>query len=80
MLGPGGTVENSITLYVSTDESKAPYTVGMIRLDDGPTVLSRIVGAAGAGAQVRVLSDPQSDAFWFAPAADANATARPHAA
>ena len=80
VLGPGGTVENSITLHVSTAESEAPYTMGMIHLDDGPTVLSRIVGAAGEGEQVRVLADPESDAFWFVPTADADATARPHAA
>jgi len=76
LLGPDGTVETYITLYVSTDESEAPYTVGMIRLDEGPTVLSRIAGPVGAGAQVRVLADPESDGFWFAPAADVNATER----
>lgn len=80
LLGPEGTVESLITLYVSTDDIEAPYTVGMVRLQDGPTVLSRILGGASAGAQVHVLADSEADAFWFAPVADAQAASRPHAA
>ena len=79
MLGPDGTVENSVTLFVSTDESDAPYTVGLVRLEDGPTLLTRIVGADDAGARVRLLADPEQDAFWFAPAAQESDTAPRHA-
>jgi uncharacterized OB-fold protein len=77
LLGPEGTVESSTVLHVATDESEAPYTLGLVRLDDGPTLLSRILGA---DARVRLLADPEQHSFWFAPAADAAAAAPPHAA
>jgi uncharacterized OB-fold protein len=80
LLGPDGSVESAITLHVSTDGIDAPYAVGLIRLREGPVVLSRILGDAGAGTRVQVLADAEADAFWFAPVADDNAASRPHAA
>lgn len=65
-LGPGGVVEGSVLLHVSTEETEAPYTLGLVRLDDGPTLLTRVDGADGAGARVVVRADPETDTFWFA--------------
>jgi uncharacterized OB-fold protein len=51
---------------VSTDEWEAPYTLGLVRLDDGVTLLARIDGAAAAGARVHLVADDDGDRFWFA--------------
>lgn len=78
-LGPDGMVDSCVTLFVSTEESEAPYAVGLVRLEEGPTLLTRIVGAERAGMRVRLETDPDRSAFWFAPAEETNA-APPHAA
>lgn len=67
--GPGATVESIATLHVSTDEAEAPYSVGMLLVDDGPRLLSRIEGA-GTGDRARLVTDPDEDVFWFASEAD----------
>ena len=66
-LGPDATVESVVTLHVSTEEAKAPYAIGMVALDGGPTVLAR-VDAAQAGERVQLVVEPERDVFWFASA------------
>lgn len=69
VFGPAAQVENAATLHVSTDEAEAPYSVGMVRVDDGPSLLARIEGA-GAGERVELVIDPERDAFWFTASAN----------
>jgi uncharacterized protein len=71
-LSPNATVETSVALYVATDECEAPYTLAIVRLDDGPSLLARLLGSETAGARVRLVADTERDAFWFVPAVDAS--------
>lgn len=66
LLGPGATVESTVELYVSTDESEAPYTLGYVALDEGPTLLARVVGGAVAGSRVSLAGETEADVFHFA--------------
>jgi uncharacterized OB-fold protein len=68
-LGGEGVVESSVELFVSTEECEAPYTLGLVRLDDGVTVLARIAKAGRAGERVQLVAG--DDRFWFAAAAHA---------
>jgi uncharacterized OB-fold protein len=65
LLGPGARVQRAVELYVSTDESEAPYTLGYVSLDDGPTVLARVVGTADAGTRVALVGETDADVFHF---------------
>ena len=69
MLGGDGIVQSSVELFVSTEECEAPYTLGLVRLDDGVTLLARIAGAGGPGERVQLVADDQG--FWFAAVAHA---------
>jgi uncharacterized OB-fold protein len=72
-LHPTGVVETSVLLHVSTEECDAPYTLAIVRLDDGPSLLARVVGEDGRGTRVRLVADAERDAFWFAYALDPGA-------
>jgi len=71
-LSANATVETSVTLHVSTEESEAPYALAIVRLDDGPTLLARLLGAEVAGTRLRLVADPERQSFWFVPTLDAS--------
>ena len=65
-LAPDGVVQSAVELHVSTEEWEAPYTLGIVRLDDGVTLLARVDGAAETGTRVHLAADDGGDRFWFA--------------
>ncbi|HEY6538015.1 MAG TPA: OB-fold domain-containing protein [Candidatus Dormibacteraeota bacterium] len=65
-LGPTGSVISSVELYVPTAGVEAPYWVGLVKLSEGPTLFTRLAGAAGPGSAVELVVEPETDSYWFA--------------
>lgn len=63
--GPTGRALSSVELHVTTSGNPAPYSVGMVTLEEGPTVFARVTGADGPDALVRLEADVESDNYWF---------------
>lgn len=68
--GPYGSAHGSVELQVSTDGNPAPYTVGLVKLSEGPTVFARLVGMEAGHPSVRLEVQPDSDSYWFVGASE----------
>jgi len=76
--GPSGTVERHTDLEVGFAGIEAPYSIALVRLDEGPVVLSRTEGAVEPGTRVTLDADEGGDVYWFAPVPVEAGTGRGH--
>jgi uncharacterized OB-fold protein len=65
-LGPSGKVERFAELNIPFDGHEAPYSIALVRLDEGgPLVITRVEGVVAQGGDVQLHGDAQSDVYWF---------------
>jgi uncharacterized OB-fold protein len=67
--GPNGQARASVELHVSTEGNPAPYSVGLVKLSEGPTVFARLMGPESGDSSVRLDVQSDSDNYWFVRAA-----------
>jgi uncharacterized OB-fold protein len=68
-LGPEGTLYTFTVVYAGAPGVETPYALGYVDFHGGARVFGRIVSAESlaVGMRMRVVTGPDSDAFWFEP-------------
>lgn len=65
MIGGSGVVRQLTTLHVSTAEVTAPYSVGLVQLEEGPVIFTLLEGVEGPGTAVHLTATADRARYWW---------------